>query len=136
MRANAIASSSDAHSRSKVRYDNGRRDEKFSLNELVLIPVKSRSRKLGPKFEGPFKVIDIDKDIYLLENMSNPKDKRRRHSSRLKRYALAIATILLSTPVLSLPLQETLPIFWQEDSEHFVSKGEETLRYVVHYVSP
>ena len=54
MRATAISNSHDAHLRSKEIYDLTRRDVSFDLGDQVLIQVKSRSAKLGPKFEGPF----------------------------------------------------------------------------------
>jgi len=81
-------------------------------------------------------------DIYELEKMANTKDKRRRHVSQIKKFnpptvaVTALAIICLLQPVWATTLQEALPIFWVEDKEHYVSKGEDSAAYVIHYLSP
>lgn len=140
MRANAIAHNYDAHIKSKNYYDRLHRETSYNIDDLVLIKVKSRSRKLGPKFEGPYKVITRELDIYTLENNNNPKDKRRRHVSQMKLYTANVAAIalLVCIPATAFTpnLPEALPIIWQEDNDHFVSQGEETLQQIIQYESP
>ena len=140
MRANAISHSYDEHNQSKEYYDRKHREYHYNLNDQVLIKVKSRSAKLGPKFEGPYRVIGINDDIYTLVRMNDDKDKRRRHVSQMKPFrSAAIATVLTLCVIASvetITLAETLPIYWEEDPNHFVSRGEETINYVLHYVSP
>lgn len=70
MRITAIANSSDAHNIAKKRYDLNRREVDFEIDQEVLIKVKSRSKKIGPRWKGPFKIMRKDKDCYELENIN------------------------------------------------------------------
>lgn len=139
-RANAIANNSDAQASSKRRFDDKRRDVEFELDEKVLIQVKSRSPKLGPKFDGPFRVTKKERDIYELENINDKKDKRRRHVSQMKKFTGSTAALLgllmlLIKLVAGTTLEEALPIMWEESKDLFVSEGEETMTYLVHFTS-
>ena len=64
MHARAIASDNDAKAKAKVRFDAARRPLNFDLGDLVLSRVRDRSSKLSDKFEGPYRVVAKDKDIY------------------------------------------------------------------------
>lgn len=135
IRANTIANTFNAQNRAKRMYDENKREEIFNEGEKVLIEVKSRSAKLANKYDGPFVVTNREKDIYELERESNRKDKRRRHISQLKKYVyIAIMSLMVIfnsiqvTLAVGPTLEETLPIFWEEETDHFVSQGEETIR--------
>lgn len=39
-------------------------------------------------------------------------------------------------PNASINLQDTLPIFWQEEKNYVVSQGEDTVKFMLNYVSP
>lgn len=58
----------------------------------------------------------------------------------MKKFLPTVVSSLISlgniTNGLEPTLHEALPIFWQDEPNHFVSEGEETAKYGIHYVSP
>lgn len=87
LRANAIGHSFDYHNLSKRRFDDNHLELTFDIDNQVLIRVKSRSSKLGDKFEGPYRVVSRKHDISELENIANTTDKRRRHIPQMKLFS-------------------------------------------------
>lgn len=77
-------------------------------------------------------------DIYEIQRTNDQGSYRRRHVSQLKKFHVALLFMLGLTLTLCSchPLDEALPIFWQEEQNHFISTGEETLRYEVRFISP
>lgn len=83
-RIKAIESQADANLASRPYFTNKRRERLFSVNELVLVKISERRRaKFEQGFEGPFRVISSDRDIYKLESVATGKVITR-HVSSLK----------------------------------------------------
>lgn len=55
---------------------------------------KRDDTKTGGRFQGPFKVISKENDIYKLERV-NDKKKFERHVKSLKRYAERVLSIIM-----------------------------------------
>ena len=76
-------------------YNKNKRDVQFSEGDLVMRrthPLSSGinkfSTKLAPKYEGPFKIVEIKSPtIYILESVSGDRQRiAKAHVSELKRY--------------------------------------------------
>lgn len=85
IRARAIASTSDAHIKSKERYDSRHRPTTFEVGSLVMSKRSSRRSKLSNCYEGPFEILTREKDIYTIKNRDNNK-LLTRHVSHLERF--------------------------------------------------
>ena len=144
MHAQAIAADADAKAAAESRFDSEHREVNFEVGDLVLSRMRDRSSKLGfvsNKFEGPYKILVKEKDIYLLENV-NSGQTRKRHISWLKKYRempqllnVAAGFIGVLSPAMAILFQTTSPIVWTLSSK-YVSLGTENLLYDLAVVSP
>lgn len=147
MRADAIASTSDAHVRSRARYNSRHQPTVFEPGSQVMSKRSTRRSKLSNRYEGPFEVLERNKDVYKIKNLSNDRVLTR-HASHLESYtspARAPMNIILTMLTLltvigqaaSIPmLPQESPAHWVEDESIFVSEGDEYLVYEIHYGSP
>jgi transposase InsO family protein/transposase-like protein len=159
-RADAIASTSDAHLRSKTRFDNRHQPTVFEPGTLVMSKRSSRRSKLSNRYDGPCEVLERNKDIYKIKNQATGRILTR-HASHLERYNQAadpdqanppdrpangminritlittVLLILVSMVSAKIMLPQEAPTHWVEDETVFVSEGDEYLVYEIHYGSP
>lgn len=86
-RADAVASTSNAHAQSKTRYDRAHNPTVFEIGSLVMSKRSSRRSKLSNRYEGPCEVLKRDKDIYTIRNQLNDRVLIR-HASHLERFRM------------------------------------------------
>lgn len=81
----AIIAQISAREHSKVRYDAQHRPRSYNINDKVLIKARDRKAKLDPKYIGPYRVIEANKDGFKLEHLENKKVVKR-HTAQIKQY--------------------------------------------------
>lgn len=73
MFADVISSTSDAQGASRTIYERHRRQNEFSVGDLVVCKTSPRRPKLSNRWEGPFEVVERDRDVYILGRGSDTR---------------------------------------------------------------
>lgn len=158
VRAEVLENTLEAHERSKAYFDARHKERSYQIGDLVLAAAgRKRRAKLAPRFEGPFKVIAKDNDIYTIESLAT-RESRRRHTSSLKPYleravdnrenrpstssAMAISRVnllllmwLVMVPVDTFVMHRVPPIVWDKQST-WVEVGERIMVLEIHFIDP
>lgn len=136
MRANAVASTSDAQQRSRQYFDDRNRPLQFNVGDKVLTRRSDRRAKLSNRYEGPFEIVSLENDIYKLRSATG--ETRIRHVSALEKFterdemnANILLLILLSSSVGAnhILIEEAPPVIHELDDTKYVT--EETAYYTV-----